>query len=65
MVNIIILVFVGGAFGAMLREFIMQIVPNLRTISHSISSLQISRPISCSVSPQLCTAGRSCPTTAT
>ena len=29
MVNIIVLVFVGGAFGAMLREFIMQIVPHL------------------------------------
>jgi fluoride exporter len=28
-VNIIILVFVGGAFGAMMREFIMQMVPNL------------------------------------
>ena len=29
MVNIIVLVFVGGAFGSMLREFIMQIVPHL------------------------------------
>ena len=29
MVNIVILVFVGGALGAMLREFIMLMVPNL------------------------------------
>ena len=29
MVNIIILVFVGGALGAMLREFTMLMVPNL------------------------------------
>jgi fluoride exporter len=28
-VNIIILVFIGGGFGAMMREFIMQMVPNL------------------------------------
>jgi fluoride exporter len=28
-VNIVILVFVGGALGAMLREFIMLMVPNL------------------------------------
>ena len=29
MVNIIVRLFVGGAFGSMLREFIMQIVPHL------------------------------------
>ena len=29
MVNVVILVFVGGALGAMLREFIMLMVPNL------------------------------------
>lgn len=29
MINVIILVFVGGAFGAMLREFVMLIVPPL------------------------------------
>lgn len=61
MVNIVILVFVGGALGAMLREFTMLMVPNL--VDNFPLDILAANLVaaSCSVSSQRCIAGRSYP----
>jgi len=64
-VNIIVRLFVGGAFGSMLREFIMQIVPHLAynfPLDILVANLAADFLLGL---PHRCTAGRSCPTTAT
>jgi fluoride ion exporter CrcB/FEX len=60
MVNIVMSVFVGGALGAMLREFTMLTVPNLAD-SFPLDILVANLLAACSVSSQRCIAGRSCP----
>ena len=65
MVNFIILVMVGGGLGAMLREFVMLMVPNpVNGFPLDILAANL-LAASCSAWSRHCTAGRSCPTTST